>query len=98
MKSPSALEMPDEICIEEFVKYIGQFWALTVPQRNNKGHICFGLWYQSMNSALLVLVHNESNIMEAGKKEEQISNFLMIRKGCDDQVYNQEKCPSDPRL
>lgn len=35
MKSPSVLEMPDEICTEEFVKYIGQFWALTVPQRNN---------------------------------------------------------------
>lgn len=35
MKSPSALEMPDEICIEEFVKYIGKFWALTVSQRNN---------------------------------------------------------------
>lgn len=49
-----------------------------------------------MKSALLVLVHNESNIMEAGKKEEQTFNFLMIRKECGDQVHNQEKWPSDP--
>lgn len=49
-----------------------------------------------MNSALLVLVHNESNNMEAEKKEEQTFNFLIIRKGCEDQVHNQEKCPSGP--
>lgn len=35
MKNPSALEMPDEICTEEFVKSIGQFWAITITQRNN---------------------------------------------------------------
>lgn len=49
-----------------------------------------------MNSALLRLVHNESNNMEAGKKEEHTFNFLIINKGCGDQVHNQEKCPSDP--
>lgn len=38
----------------------------------------------------------ESNNMEAEKKEEQTFNFLIIRKGCGDQVHNQEKCPSGP--